>query len=82
MEAIDRLTQRLAPKGKLEHTYLNLTSLCNLKYFYCYDETYRAKKQEMLTLEEIQKIADDCKALRACSHHTKNVMKLNAFFAD
>lgn len=63
MEAIDRLTERLAPKGKLEHMYLNLTSLCNLKCFYCYDETYRAKKQEMLTLEEIQKIADDCKDL-------------------
>lgn len=63
MEAIDRLTERLALKSKLEHMYLNLISLCNLKCFYYYDETYRAKEQGILTLEEIHKIADDCRDL-------------------
>ena len=60
---IKNLSDKLSTKGELRHLYLGITKACNLRCFYCYDEDYRSKKEDTLTLDEIQKIADDCKSL-------------------
>jgi len=63
--ALKQLQDTFPPKGDLEFIYFGLTSSCNLKCFYCYDETVRKdrKVENELSLEEIEEIVKDCKKL-------------------
>jgi len=65
MNNLERLKKSIPPKGKLSLLYLNITSSCNLKCFYCYDEANKAKTKSdvALTLDEIIDIAEKSKNL-------------------
>jgi len=65
MSALKELYEKIPPKGDLQFIYFGLTSSCNLRCFYCYDESIREeeKTRDELSLNEIEGIVDDCQKL-------------------
>lgn len=63
VNSIKNLLEKMSPIGQLDFMYLGLISHCNLKCFYCYDETFRNKKEDYLSMEEIRNIDIDSKKL-------------------
>ncbi|MCL2222698.1 MAG: radical SAM protein [Oscillospiraceae bacterium] len=57
-----KFSEKWPQKGQLQFLYLNISNVCNLRCFYCYDEEYisTTAKEEHITLSEIELIAEDC----------------------